>query len=332
MRNRIFMLTAASLVCAASALSSCSVWDKYILNKRDVPAIPATNKQEKPSAATDNKTTTKPTAKPTTTEKNPQETTTLLPGDREQLAVRKEQKFFTPEEIKSGVLRGDWSIESVLHKTAVGEKAPFLKFVPEQKRIYGNNGCNVINATYTINPADSTLRFGNIASTMILCHKEGITDTEINVALDAVRYYVVEMRGNDYWVQLLGADHRPVMELMHQNFQFLNGTWNIAAVGSTKVDNPDMKIVIDVDEGKIHGNTGCNIFNGILETDMETPNSISFSEIGVTKMACPDAKGEMELMVALEEASSARAISSKEVILYDSQKKAVMRLVRSTDK
>lgn len=36
------------------------------------------------------------------------------------------------------------------------------------------------------------------------------------------------------------------------------------------------RLVIDVPEGKVHGNTGCNILNGSLETDMEAANSISF--------------------------------------------------------
>ncbi|MDE7495892.1 MAG: META domain-containing protein [Muribaculaceae bacterium] len=42
-------------------------------------------------------------------------------------------------------LTGDWAIETVLGKKAVGETAPFIKFVPGENRIYGNNGCNVIN-------------------------------------------------------------------------------------------------------------------------------------------------------------------------------------------
>ena len=61
-------------------------------------------------------------------------------------------------------------------------RLPFLKFVASDKRVYGNNGCNVINAAYSYNPADSTISFGDLASTMMMCHKEGLTDYEINTA------------------------------------------------------------------------------------------------------------------------------------------------------
>ena len=46
------------------------------------------------------------------------------------------------------------------------------------------------------------------------------------------------------------------MELMHQNFQFLNGTWLVKEIDGQPVNVPDMKLVIDVDEGRLHGNTG----------------------------------------------------------------------------
>ena len=89
------------------------------------------------------------------------------------------------------------------------------------------------------------------------------------------------------------------MELMHQNFQFLNGTWLVKEIDGQPVNVPDMKLVIDVDEGRLHGNTGCNIINGTLETDMDAANSISFQKIGMTRMMCPDAQYETQLVVAL---------------------------------
>lgn len=253
----------------------------------------------------------------------------VLPHDREQIARASEIKTFTPEEIKKGTVKGDWVIETVNGKEAVGEKAPFLKFVPSEKRVYGSNGCNVINGPYSYNPADSTLSFGEMASTMMMCHKEGLTDTEINQALASVRYYSWDVKDSDYYLYLYDAEHREVMSMVHQNFDFLNGTWLVRQIDQTTVDDPDMKMVIDVDEGKIHGNTGCNIYNGAFEIDMEAPNSISFSNIGMTRMACPEPNHETALVVALEEASAAKPVSSKEVLLFDTQGKQVLKLVRA---
>ncbi len=251
-----------------------------------------------------------------------------LPQDRENIAVKQDPQIYTPEEIKRGVVKGDWAIETVNGKDAVGEKAPFLKFVPAEGRVYGSNGCNVINAAYTYNPADSLLRFSNIASTMMMCQKEGLTDYEINAALDATRHYTWRVVDSSYYLTFFDEAGKEVMELMHQNFQFLNGTWGITRIGTEDVDVPDMKMVIDVDEGRLHGNTGCNIFNGQMEIDMEAPNSISFSGIALTKMACPDMRSETAFIVALEEVSAAKPVSPTEVILYDSNHKEVMRLVR----
>ena len=94
------------------------------------------------------------------------EITPQLPDDRESIAKNKEQKVYTPEELKRGVVKGDWAIESVYGKKAVGEDSPFIKFVPSEKKMYGNNGCNVINAGYVYNAADSTISFDHVASTM----------------------------------------------------------------------------------------------------------------------------------------------------------------------
>ncbi len=256
----------------------------------------------------------------------------VMPQDRENIEKKKDLKTYTPEEIKKGVVKGDWAIETVLGKKAVGEKAPFIKFVPSEKRVYGNNGCNVLNGTYAYNPNDSTISFDNVAVTMMMCAKEGITDYEINTALGSTKYYTWRVEGTDYYLTFYDETHKEVMTLMHQNFEFLNGTWRVTKINDKAVNVEDMKMVIDVDEGKLHGNTGCNIMNGQLEIDMEQPNSISFSAIATTRMMCPDAEYETAFIVALEEVTAARPVSFSEVVLYDSQQKPVLTLVRTSDK
>ncbi len=252
-----------------------------------------------------------------------------IPDDREHIGATKEVRTYTSEEIAQGVVKGDWAIEKVNGREVVGEKAPFLKFVPSEKRVYGNNGCNALNGTYSYNPKDSTISFSNIASTMMLCNKEGLTDYEINAALDATRRYTWTEENSDYYLHLLDSTGREIMTLMHQNFEFLNGTWRVAMIDNNTVNNPDVKLVIDVAESKIHGNTGCNILNGVMEVDMEAANSISFSSIITTRMACPpDESYETEFIVALEEASTAKPVSPTEVLLFDSQGIQVLKLIR----
>lgn len=245
------------------------------------------------------------------------------------LAHADKQHTYTSAQLAKGIIKGDWTIEEVGGQPAVGEKVPYLRFEPSRKRVYGSDGCNVINATYTYNPADSTMRFDNLMSTMMACGKEGITDVQVNRALADARKYTWSLDGNDYHLTLLDGVGQPLMKMVHCNFEFLTGAWHVTAIEGEPVNIAGMDLVIDIDEGKLHGNTGCNILNGRVETDLDTPNSISFSAIGTTRMMCPDIESETRLLVALEEATSARALSPDKVELLGSNRQPVLTMVRT---
>lgn len=325
--NNIFMGLGSLAIIAV--MPSCDVLNK-ITHKSNTPSVAekveTTNRQTSDSKTTAKKESDrKSTSKPTNTEVTQD---VILPRDREKISQKKKTPAYTSQELGKGILKGDWAIETVNGKKAVGEKAPFIRFSPSDSMIYGNNGCNVINGSYKYNPVDSTISFSNIASTMMMCAMEGITDYEIDEALDLTRYYSWEIKDNDYYLYLLNDAKKPVMSLMHQNFDFLIGTWHVIAINGKEVDEPDMNLVIDVDEGKLHGNTGCNILNGAMEIDMEKANSINFSSIITTRMMCPPGNHETELLVALEDTSTAKPVSKTSVLMLDSQGKEVLRLVR----
>lgn len=254
----------------------------------------------------------------------------ILPQDREAIQQQATQKAFNPAELAKGVVTGDWAIEEVYGKKAVGETVPFLKFVVSEGRVYGNNGCNTINSDYSYNSSDSTLTFNNTISTMRMCGKQGITDYDINSALDATRYYSWELKDNDYYLYTYDENHSPLLVMMHQSFDFLNGAWNVKSIAGQPVNIEDMQLVIDIDERKVHGNTGCNILNGTIETDMDMPNSVSFQAIGITRMACPDnlEDAQTQLIVALEDASKAKPLSPGKVAFLDASGKVVLTLER----
>lgn len=252
----------------------------------------------------------------------------VLPTDKEQIMTDRVTKTYTPNELSLGIVKGNWAIESVYGKKAIGESSPFLRFEAAENKMYGNNGCNTINASIKYNPADSTISFSNIISTMMACAKEGITDYEVNRALDATRFYKWELNESEFWVWLLDENHNEVMALMHQNFGFLNGAWSVAAINEEPTNNDDMQLVFDVDEHKIHGNTGCNILNGTFDTNLGTANSISFQAIGLTQMACQDASRETQFVVALEDAAYVRPVSADRVLLIDNNGETVLTLVR----
>ena len=227
-------------------------------------------------------------------------------------------------------LAGDWAVETVLGKKAVGEIPPFIKFVPGENRIYGNNGCNTINGGFDVNYSKKSLSFSNLATTMMLCATSGITDVEIGQAVGQTVGFRIKSDDYDSILSLLNAEGAVVMELLHRDFHFLDGTWAVTSIDGEKVNVEGMKIALDVEERRIHGNTGCNIINGELETDMDTANSISFSKIAMTRMACPDSGWETRMMMALEEAVTARKIGDDGIELIGSNGKQVMVLKKTS--
>ena len=233
------------------------------------------------------------------------------------------------DEVKYSNLSGDWAIETVLGKKAVGETAPFIKFNPTENRIYGNNGCNVINAQYDINAKAKSITFSNLMSTMMMCAQTDITDAEIGKALESTKSYSLDVTEPDQTLTFYNADGSVVMTLMHRDFHFLDGTWTVEKIDGENVDIDGMKLALDVDEKYMHGNTGCNIINGELETDMETANSISFSKIAMTKMACPNSGWETRMMVALEDAVTACKLSDDRIEFLGSNGQQVMLLKRT---
>ncbi len=251
-----------------------------------------------------------------------------IPNDRKDIHTTRADKTYSPKDLEQGVVTGDWTIEEVNGRPAVGESTPYLKMVPQQKKVYGSNGCNTINASYIYNQSAKQLQFNDIVSTMRMCGTPGITDSEINEALAATRTYSWDHEGIEYYLYFYDSAGNQVMKLMHQNFDFLNGSWNIIAIDNEAIDDPDMDIVIDIDQGKIHGNTGCNIFNGVVDIDMETVNTINFHSIITTRMACPDPENQTRLIVGLEDAAYAKPIDSETVELLNLLRQPVVTLKR----
>ena len=254
----------------------------------------------------------------------------VIPQDREALQQAENVKTYKPEKFSKGVITGDWAIEEVMGKEAKGERAPYLKFVEtdKERKMYGNNGCNTINATYDYNVKDSTLYFDNMLTTMMYCDMEGITDREINMALNNTKYYSLTETDDYNYMRFYDRNHSLLMVLMHQNFEFLNGAWRVVKIEDEPVNVEDMVLVFDVDERKIHGNTGCNVLNGTFDTDMDSPNSISVSNLAVTMMLCPDMEAQTALLIALEDANKAKPIKNDEVQFLNSDNNVVLLLKR----
>ena len=119
------------------------------------------------------------------------------------------------------------------------------------------------------------------------------------------------------------------MTLRRHNMEFLNGNWMVTAIEGKKNNDEELTIFFDIAEQKIHGNTGCNFFNGDIYIDPSRSNAIDLSNIGLTRMACPKADRERRMIVALEE--TATAIEGKHkntALLLDKKGKELLTLRR----
>lgn len=256
-----------------------------------------------------------------------------LPADRETVTKDEKKEPYRSNALERGEISGEWAIRTVDGVKAQGETDPYLLFEPKSGRVYGNNGCNTINATYDVNPADSTLRFSDMISTMRLCADSSDLEARINSALEKTRRYTWSFTPELYYAMTFqDISGNTLMMLQRQDFNFLNGTWRVVSIKGMSQDNPDLVLVFDMAEQKIHGNTGCNILNGSISVDMGEHNSLTLQNLATTRMACPEGSVETVMLVALEEVMYARPVNANECELINGQGEPVMTLTRVSDK
>lgn len=223
-------------------------------------------------------------------------------------------------------LDGEWNIDNVNGQKVTGEERPFITFDLSQGRIYGNNGCNIVNAD-AVTGKGNKLQFTGMMSTQKYCANAPFEHL-INTTLDQVRSYKISRYGHEYYLDLFNDRGHLIMVLRKHNMDFLNGAWRVTAINGQPNSNEGIQFVFDLPEKKIHGNAGCNIINGEITIDPDVTNSVQFSNIASTRMMCPDIATETAVLVALEETEKAFAKSDDTVTFVNHAGKPVLQLIR----
>ncbi|WP_289158564.1 META domain-containing protein [uncultured Muribaculum sp.] len=220
-------------------------------------------------------------------------------------------------------LEGEWTISSVGGHKVTGENRPYVNFSLKDNRMYGSNGCNLINGGLIVK--GNNMSFDKVISTMMAC-ADAPYEQAINLALENTRTYSISKRGHEFYLELKNGSKQTVMVLRKHNMDFLNGTWHIEEIDGQKYNLPDMQMVLDVQELRLHGNTGCNLVNGSLVIDPDKSNSIQFNNLASTRMMCdPESmKAETACLVALESVEFAKKGRHDTVQLFDKDNKVVM--------
>ena len=224
-------------------------------------------------------------------------------------------------------LAGEWLIiKAGTDDITEEEDMPYINFDPAESRYYAYNGCNYLNGAIVLDEHNVT--FANSISTMRYCAGKGY-DVAILAALNDNKPMRVTLRQSDgaTFIDLYGGSKETSLTLRRHNMEFLNGHWQVTEISGNATEVP-ADIFFDIAELKIHGNTGCNYFNGVIYIDPSHSNAIDFSQMGVTRMACPNTLQETAMLVALEQTVAATRLSNSTAQLTDRDGKVLIKLKR----
>lgn len=227
------------------------------------------------------------------------------------------------------LLGAQWNVTGVGTTVINAEdNTPYIVF-DNGGRFYASDGCNILNGDYVLR-SDGKLTFNSVLSTMKMCPDIEFADMVATNISDGKTYSVdCKKIGQETYLYLKNDKGTTVLTLRRHNMEFLNGNWLITGADGKKINDEEATVFIDIPALKIHGNTGCNFFNGEIYIDPAKSNAIDFSNMGLTRMACPKSDQERCIMVGLEQTATAIAgKNSDTVLLLDGNGKQVMTLKR----
>lgn len=99
----------------------------------------------------------------------------------------------------------------------------------------------------------------------------------------------------------------------------LDGKWNVVEVKGEKLMEEGLpQMNFDMSENKLHGNTGCNIFNTTVNLDSDDISSLTINPAATTMMACPNMDVEGKVLQAMEDVKGVKAgKNDNEMLLVD---------------
>ena len=236
------------------------------------------------------------------------------------------------DESQIAPLLGCWAVTSINGEkvTVNGENHPQFTFeaIPDAKTallVIAYNGCNYLNGSWIVKGTKRDPN-GEFISSLRAC-PDAPYENALNQALNQVVSYSVV---DDNTITLNSSTGRQLMTLRKRNLSFLNGAWQVTTIQGTPVPaNTAIKVVIDVDECKIHGNAGCNILNGTVVVNLDKGDGIEFKDLATTRMTCPAIATEQSFLLALEQVDTCvEGASSDQAIMKASDGQPLLTLIR----
>ena len=223
-------------------------------------------------------------------------------------------------------LYGEWDIMTMRKKKVYTMERAYLYLdFAGGNKVYGNNGCNPINGTFQLK--GNEIMFSDFISTERSCHNV-TNEKTIMHSLSDVRRYTLTTQYNAQYLNLMNAKGNVVLVLKRHNLDAMNGAWLVKEINSENVSEQNMRLVIDAVEKTIHGDTGCNIINGIITLDHTKDMAIQFEDLHSSQYDCEAIELETSLLLALERTESCKRINQNEMALLDNKGNIVLMLQR----
>ena len=222
-------------------------------------------------------------------------------------------------------IAGEWTMLTIDNKKISALKRPFITFDFAEKRFYGNNGCNIVNGTFSCD--SSSIVFDNMISTRMACDNETPEHVVMKVFNDVASVKLFEKNGIRY-LHFVNKKMHTLAVFKEQNLNFMNGAWTVEEINGQHVTDENVKLVIDLDQLKLHGNSGCNIINGTIYIDYMKDWGVQFQQLISTMKMCENIKTETALRVSLEVTETCKKINDSKIALYDNKGQCVAVLKR----
>lgn len=231
-------------------------------------------------------------------------------------------------------ISGEWNIIELNGAAVVpapGQAFPFIGFDVAQGTVYGNSGCNRMTGRFDVNAKPGTIDLGALGSTRMMC-PDMTVEKNVLAALSQVKKY--KKLGDDQ-IALCGSSKRPIAVLQKRpatvTLNDLSGKWLISEVSGVAVpDSLENKpfLEFNVAEKRLHGNAGCNVINGGIQTEDANSAAVSFPQVIITMMACPDMKIESSILKALDSVRSFGKLANGGVGFYNAENTLVLVLTK----
>jgi heat shock protein HslJ len=224
-------------------------------------------------------------------------------------------------------LYGEWDIVMLNKKKKVytmDRAYLYLDFAGGNK-VYGCNGCNTINGTFQL--SGNNIKFNDFISTGESC-RNVTNEKSIMHALADTRRFTLESQYNAQYLNLMNSKGNVVLVLKRHNLDAMNGPWLVKEINSENVSDLNMRLVVDAVMQTIHGNSGCNIINGIITLDPTKDMAIQFEDLVSDEHDCEEIEYETALLLALESTVSCKRINQHEMALLDNKGNIVIVLQR----